>query len=505
MSTPQPDEDTDHTAMSKSKLHQSRSFTDTTTEQISPSSEKPSNDRPKLRTFSYSFWSPEIAGLRRAYLKIVVPVVVMIVVLMWITLPIYWGSLASSAKHTHNLEAWIVDRDGGQLGQAITQTFLSTSGPLSLGWRSISPAEAGTDADVAITIAEEKAWIAVVVEPNVSARLTLARQTGDKTYNPASAINVYYAQARNEIAANNFLVPIATQLLTGVTQRFAASSFASFLQSEGLVGNATALGLFVQAPATVVPGVSWTMNNLRPYTAPVAQAVTLVGQIYICIFAFITTMVHSAARPILEPYLTLRSYIRLRALVPLILYIPLSLFYSMVSLPFHLPFGTKFGTGGFFIFWAYIYLGMLALGLALESMITLLTARFVPFFLVLWIIANISSAVIPAELQPAIYKYGLGFPVWNMEQAIRCIIFNTANHLGRNAGILIGWIAISFISLIFFCWFARKSGHHDVSSAPRGGHGPPPPPPPPTEGGMDADSLHDGGNEKHRLGKGDEP
>lgn len=49
--------------------------------------------------------------------------------------------------------------------------------------------------------------------------------------------------------------------------------------------NATALQLVAQAPQTLSPAVGFAMVNLRPYTAPVAQAVTLVGQIYIVIFA----------------------------------------------------------------------------------------------------------------------------------------------------------------------------------------------------------------------------
>jgi Protein of unknown function (DUF3533) len=37
------------------------------------------------------------------------------------------------------------------------------------------------------------------------------------------------------------------------------------------------------------------------------------------------------------------------------------------------------------------------------------------------------------------YKYGLGFPVANMSQAVRTIIFDTKNHLGRNFGVLLAW------------------------------------------------------------------
>ena len=43
---------------------------------------------------------------------------------------------------------------------------------------------------------------------------------------------------------------------------------------------------------------------------------------------------------------------------------------------------------GFLLFFVYIYLGMCALGLALEAMITILTPRFVPFFLVLLVSNN---------------------------------------------------------------------------------------------------------------------
>lgn len=42
----------------------------------------------------------------------------------------------------------------------------------------------------------------------------------------------------------------------------------------------------------------------------------------------------------------------------------------------------RFGAGaGFMVFWVYIYLGMAALGLSIEAMITILTPRFTPFFL----------------------------------------------------------------------------------------------------------------------------
>lgn len=126
------------------------------------------------------------------------------------------------------------------------------------------------------------------VSENATLHLQNARARGDASYDPTSAIRVYYAQARNEVVASTFLVPLATTFLANYTASYASASVARFIaaisSTDGSV-NATALQLVAQAPQTLSPAVGFAMVNLRPYTAPVAQAVTLVGQIYIVIFA----------------------------------------------------------------------------------------------------------------------------------------------------------------------------------------------------------------------------
>lgn len=45
--------------------------------------------------------------------------------------------------------------------------------------------------------------------------------------------------------------------------------------------------------------VFYTLFNLRPYNQPVATAITLVGLIYMLIFAFVITMTLGAVRDIM--------------------------------------------------------------------------------------------------------------------------------------------------------------------------------------------------------------
>lgn len=236
------------------------------------------------------------------------------------------------------------------------------------------------------------------VEPNASNNLAVARQTGDTSYSSSAAISVYYAQGRNEIAVGSYVLPIVQPLLGRILGQFNAKSVAEYIAANS--GNATALQLLSRAPQTLSQPIWYTLFNVRPYTAQVASAITLVGHIYVIIFSYVPpspqnshsrahrlsrffiSMSSAGAREIIGPYLNTASLIRLRILSPLLIYLPVSLIYAMISLPFKLPFDARYSyAGGFFLFVTMVYVGMAALGLACEAMITLLGPRFMTFFL----------------------------------------------------------------------------------------------------------------------------
>ncbi|RPD68703.1 hypothetical protein L226DRAFT_540433 [Lentinus tigrinus ALCF2SS1-7] len=403
------------------------------------------------------FSDPRLAPLRREYFIIIFRATTLIIALMWICLPVYWGALSNSAKLTGNLGAWFIDRDGARVGQGLVAAVrkFSPPGP-QLTWKFMDPDDVGDDDNVQRMVLEEQVWVAVVVQPNATTHLSRARANGDQTYDPTTAIKVYYSQARQEIATGNYIVPLTTAMLQSTTSAYATQTAQRYFAQINSNGepNATALQLIANAPQTITPGISWTMVNLRPYNAPAAQATTLVGNIFLCIFSFMMTMANSTARALVAPHMRFLPYIALRIIVPIVAYFPLSMSYALVNLAFKLPLGTKFGdAGGFLLSFLYIYLGMCALGLSLEAMITIFTPRFVPFFLFTLILYNISPVVLPDELQNPFYSYGNGFPIWNLSQALRTIMFNTNSHLGRNAAVIIAWILMSCGTLSLLTWF----------------------------------------------------
>ncbi|KAK0444661.1 uncharacterized protein EV420DRAFT_997530 [Desarmillaria tabescens] len=188
------------------------------------------------------------------------------------------------------------------------------------------------------------------------------------------------------------------------------------------------------------------------FDIPVASAITFVGLIYLLILSFFIVMIGVSAREVsgLQNKLTTGSLIRVRLVSVFIAYFMISLFYSLLSRAFQVDFSRKFGSAGFVIFWMLNFVGMLSVGLALEAMITLLTIRFMPFFMILWIISNVSVCFMPIAVLPNIYRYGYAMPFYNVSGAVRTILFGTKNELGLHFGILIAWTVISMITLPTF-------------------------------------------------------
>jgi hypothetical protein len=86
----------------------------------------------------------------------------------------YWGSLWKAPVLTHQLRAWIIDNEGGPLGQAVSQAIMATTTSGSkavLGWQQIDAAQFTTRESVIDAVVDERAWIAVVGAFNLTRKL----------------------------------------------------------------------------------------------------------------------------------------------------------------------------------------------------------------------------------------------------------------------------------------------------------------------------------------------
>ncbi|TYJ57462.1 hypothetical protein B9479_001779 [Cryptococcus floricola] len=406
------------------------------------------------RLYSHSFFDKELAPLRQIVSKVFFLTCLISICVMWTALPLAWGSLWKAESYTNKLDVRVVNQDDGEIGTFIAKGLLSRT---DLGYYSTPSSHFPSNSDIAHEIVEEGSWGAIVINEGVTGALLQARQNGDASYNGSRVIDAYYAQARQENAANEFLVPLLRASLEKLCENFNLNNSGAYISANS--GNSTAMALLGQAPSTISNSVWFTMNNVRPYDQTVGTAITLLGLIFLLIFSFIMTLTNNATREIIGPYLTTPSFLLYRLIAPVTLYLPLSFFFSLVDLPFKVHFAAhpQFTyAGGFFLWWFTLFLGMSALGLTTEAVITFLGPRFMPFFLLSFIILNVSITLMPYQLQPWIYKYGLAMPFYHLGRIARTIIFNTKNDIGRSEGVLIGWILVNFVTITVGSYYYRR-------------------------------------------------
>ncbi|KAF9077315.1 hypothetical protein BDP27DRAFT_1209087 [Rhodocollybia butyracea] len=416
---------------------------------------------PKIPPFSASFTDRNLKVARSIYFKNVLRGFLSLVVAMFLIFSIYWGALWRTPAH--KLNGWVVDFDQSIVGSTVVQALEASSASTNIIWSQVSSSNfLGGPSQVADDVVEQKTWVAVVVNANATSNLQSAVFSIDTSYNGSLAITVYGNQARSENGYNNIISPTVQAVLRTTTLNF-AQTFATELSSSS--SNLT--NLLATAPQIVIQPISFTIENLKPFDIPVATAMTYVGLIYTLILTFFIVNICLSARQVsgVEMHLTTPSIILLRLASSFITYFFLSLFYSLLSRAFQVDFSRKFGSAGFVIFWMLNWAGMLAVGLALESMLTLLTIRALPFFMLLLIISNVSVCFLPIDVLPHVFRYGYAFPFYNISCAARTIIFGTKNQLGLNFGILIAWVALSCITLPFFQWFMRRKHISELNGA----------------------------------------
>ncbi|KAF6761280.1 hypothetical protein DFP72DRAFT_1090248 [Ephemerocybe angulata] len=391
----------------------------------------------------------------------------MILIMIFAILPIYWGALYKTP--VRKLKGWVVDFDGGAIGQTVSQALVSNQGPGKVEWTVVPAANfPGGVEDLAHAVRHEDVWVAISINPESSTRLTAALASPNAAYDGTQAITGYGVEARTALSFR----PSVQAALDAISQRYAQQTAKNAANSPILASILSA------SPQTIVQPVSYTINNLIPFDQPVATAATFVGMLYQLILGFFIVMIALGAREAsgYDKTLSTKNLIILRLSSSLISYLFVSLFYCLLNLAFSIDVTRKFGRPGFLVFWMVNYVGMVAVyvlrrqvpisyplthanlsaALALESMITLLTPKGMPFFMLLWIISNLAVSVFPIEVLPIVYRYGYAVPFYNLSRAIRTIVFGTRNRVGTSVGILFAWIAISCITLSLFQWLVRR-------------------------------------------------
>ncbi|TVY46072.1 Nitrosoguanidine resistance protein [Lachnellula occidentalis] len=443
--------------------------------------EKGEKEKGKQDAGPVGFLNPALKQVRLDVFKHWLLTTVILSTFILAVLSLYWGALFRVEQNLSALVVYVVDFDGQVapytdvtpiVGPQIVSAAESLVAPTgSLGWGSL-PASAFNNDPMAVrqAVYDQKAWAAIIINANATALLQDAVRNGNTTYDPMGAAQIVYVQARDESTHANYVEPHLTSfqiMATSMVGRMWASQVLSMASS-----NSAIMSNIQAAPQAVNPAIGFSTFNLRPFYPPVATPAVTVGLIYLIILSFFS---FSFYLPIHMKFISpghrpLHFYqlIIWRWFATVTAYLFLSLFYSLISLAFQIPFSTPpasetavvnpanaYHYGSFVVYWMLNFVGMVALGLACENVAMIVGQPWTAFWLIFWVITNVSTSFYSITLAPHFYYWGYAWPLRNLVDASRTILFDTHSKIGLNFGVLFAWAAVNTVLFPLACWFMR--------------------------------------------------
>lgn len=443
------------------------------------------------------FWHTSLSKTRKSVLrKYSITLVVLCVAICGI-LPIYWGVLFNVKKMLPKATVAVVSFEGiapYENYQPIVGPFVRAACEAEmtvrkdhLGYTFQSPSQYDNDPmNVRLAVFNHDIWAAIIINSNATALLKTAVETGNASYDPRGAISIVYNQARDVESYNFYIVPSLDDLALEITTTFATSWARRVFTNSSLDP-----AVYARAPQAVSPGIGFTILDLRPFDPPVAIPTISIGLIYLIIIAFFsftfftpTHMRFVVPNP-QAPHPPLKFYqlIIYRWLAAITTYFFLALSYSIISLAFQIPFSNSppansslnvngawsmtepilnanpFGHATWFVYFLLNFVGMAALGLTCENMAMILSSLspmpFAALFLIWWVICNVTTGFYSLELASDFYRWGYAWPLRQIVEGSKTLVFGTKNELGLNFGILFVWIVVGTMLFPVACWIMR--------------------------------------------------
>ena len=325
-------------------------------------------------------------------------------------------------------------------------------------------------------IYENQAWAGVMINPNATTMLRQAVLQGNASYDPKGACQVIYVEARDQTTIGSYIVPQLQRLETQVQATFGARWVQQIVTNASMRASPDTLA---KVPQALNPAIGFSTFNLRPFAPVTATPAVSIGLIYLLIisffsFAFFAPVHMGLVRPEGHPPVHVHHLIPWMWGASMLFYFVASCIYSLTSVAFQIPFwmdpepgttpannATAFGRATFVVYWMINFWGMAALGLASENVAMILGMPYAACWLIFWVITNVSTSFYAIELSPGFFQWGYAWPLYNVVQASRQVLFDLHLSLGTHFGILIAWAVVGTMlfpfCVKFFLWKTKRA------------------------------------------------
>ncbi|SCU84211.1 LADA_0D00474g1_1 [Lachancea dasiensis] len=416
-----------------------------------------------LERTTTGFLSPRIKDLRKKLAVEFFTNHAVLAILMLGVFSLYWGALYNRSHYYYKVNILAVIQDDGVLGDPIPQLVEQASGTWHIYNSShfqerFKVSESEIDSHITKLVHDQHYWMSLNVKPNTTNALLSSLEDSDaQPFNSSQYFETVYESGRDPQNMHSSILPLMTAVEELYQYYYSTTLLPNILSRlSQSISNAPSANL---AQAGVI-----TFNQVdhRPFTDFTLLGPLQVGLIYTIMFTFFQLLLFSPMHVLFAQKLNKTHVLLYRYLIAFINYFILALFFCLVSLAFQVDFSKAFGRSGFVVAWMSSWLYMTAVGGANENMLSLLVAyapRFPGFWMVFWVVMNISPTFFPMDLTADFYRYGYFMPVFNGVAIFRVIFLDVyPGNLGRNYGILCAWVVVnmSLFPFVMKLFVARK-------------------------------------------------
>lgn len=354
------------------------------------------------------FWK----GKKKPFVIAVVASSFLLQILFLLNFCYLYGSLFRVSHRAHDLNVLFVDYDGGVIGKSVSAAASSLEADTFPEIKNNTVANYPDPANVYEAIRRGDYWAGLYTHVNASDRLATALQGNNAAifYNTSDVITFVWNEARYAAASDSNIEADLEKLIEVARISYNHINGTGALQSMNQKDpNALQVLLYPWAAASI---------NIQPTTQGdrvLYNTVTMVLPIIMQFFCLMAINGISAQFSVYS-HLPIPDNAILRNVLSSIFTFVGSL--CLTGAIWAFKEGWAVSGGQFMCTWLILWLYMHINFLVMDVATAFIAQKFLPFFVITWVIVNVTSTIFPFELNPSFYRIGYAFPAHETWQVL---------------------------------------------------------------------------------------
>ncbi|KAJ2383990.1 hypothetical protein GGI23_007029 [Coemansia sp. RSA 2559] len=370
--------------------------------------------------------------------------------MIWTGLSLFYGAVHRRSAYAHNINLHVVDLDGGNVGNNVTQIIMGIERtPTTPTWKVSKDFTSFEDARAWVL---NKGWGALIINAGTSDRLQKALAEGTD-YDSSEALTVLTSSGKNIIGEMLFVQSALSAAASQACLQYAMNQVAAFqFQRSTEEQVQTNLGALINPLAYTTIDVAPEGFTLAPVLLTFGFLVCLLCTVGVLILWRMTTFVFFLK-------VRYRDLVLMWFFLILCLSLIVSLYLSFAILAFKGPdynsLALPYTAATFFKIWFTTAAVILALAPWLFSLFQFLPPHLLAFPSICTILPNVVSTVAPIELAPKFYRIMYSLPFFNGSRIVHYVISGASPTLRQNIGVIAAEIAFMAICLGIAIWIRQ--------------------------------------------------